>query len=245
VDGDRQSLTDREVVALAGAFYKPAGARQLLTEAGLPPGRQPTWHDMTAVEFWREVNALLTAGVVRDGRRRVLAAALHAYPANPVFAGHGGHPPSHAHERPSAAPAGEEPSPAAMRSFVLEKIPAVQRWGDTESLVEVVRQLLAPGERPLDLAAGSFGRSVPGSGIILVTDRRLVLADRNGSSRLSRVLPVELDTITDVRLGHRRRGFTVAVSDLELTTVGGRLQFCGMLREPALRIAEAIRRRVA
>jgi WD40 repeat protein len=90
VDSHPQPLTDREVGELARVFHIPVGARQVLTAAGLPPGRQPNWQDLTAEEFWREVNSMLGAGVLPDGRDRIIAAARHLYPANPVFAGNDG-----------------------------------------------------------------------------------------------------------------------------------------------------------
>jgi hypothetical protein len=92
MDHQPQSLTEREVDAFAVAFCTPVGARQVLAEAGLSAGRQPSWQG-TAQEFWRELNRQLTAGVLADGRARLLAAARRIYPANSVFAGYRGLPP--------------------------------------------------------------------------------------------------------------------------------------------------------
>ncbi len=81
-----ESLAESEIRALATVFHQPVRARQLLEVAGLPRSRQPAWQDLTAEEFWREVSAVLVAGALPDGRRRVLAAARQLYPANPALA---------------------------------------------------------------------------------------------------------------------------------------------------------------
>ncbi|WP_407661414.1 effector-associated domain EAD1-containing protein [Frankia nepalensis] len=46
-------------------------AGPLLASVGLPRRNQPTWSGLSAEEFWWEVSRLLTAGAVRDGRRRL------------------------------------------------------------------------------------------------------------------------------------------------------------------------------
>jgi hypothetical protein len=96
------SLTDLEIQELAAVFHAPGAARQLLEAAGLPRGRQPGWQERSAEEFWREVDALLRAGILAGGRRRVLDAAGRSFPANPVF---GVEPPENAIGTPR--PAGE------------------------------------------------------------------------------------------------------------------------------------------
>jgi hypothetical protein len=84
---ERLGLSGTELRMLAQVFHQATAARQVLAAAGLPQGRQPIWSGgMSPAEFWGEVNHLLAAGVLRDGRRRVLAAAAELYPANPVFA---------------------------------------------------------------------------------------------------------------------------------------------------------------
>jgi hypothetical protein len=78
-------LSTAEIRALADAFTDPVSARHVLEDAGIPARRHPPWHG-SPEQFWRELNTLLHAGVVADGRTRLLAAALSHYPANPVFA---------------------------------------------------------------------------------------------------------------------------------------------------------------
>ncbi len=83
-----ERFTGAEVSELASVFHQAHAARQILAAAGLPADRQPVWSvALTSREFWTEVDVLLAAGVLIDGRRRVLAAAARLFPANPVFTG--------------------------------------------------------------------------------------------------------------------------------------------------------------
>ncbi|ONH55480.1 hypothetical protein CcI49_28580 [Frankia sp. CcI49] len=82
-----EGLSDDEIDALAGAFFEPVAARHLLESAGLDRADHPGWE--TARIFWGEVSRLLGSGAVPDGRRRLLAEAAAAYPANEVFAATG------------------------------------------------------------------------------------------------------------------------------------------------------------
>ncbi|AEH09961.1 MULTISPECIES: effector-associated domain EAD1-containing protein [Protofrankia] len=240
-------LTEVEVAELAHVLHSLTAAIQVLDEAGMERSRMPYWQGRNALEFWHEVNVMLDAGVLIDGRRRVLAAAARWFPANDVFRRVDEDP----HPRPAfdvatavppAAP-GEMPA-AGIRSFVTAKLPPVQRWMDMDGLVEVVARLLAPGEIPLDVANGAFGRSVPGSGIMLLTDHGFAIADRVQGSGLGQVIRVSWPLVTEVRLSHRRR-VVVAVSDVELMAEGNRIIFRGVLREPAIRIADRIRTRLS
>jgi tetratricopeptide (TPR) repeat protein len=107
-----ERLTDEELDALAGAFHTHVSAAQLLDRAGLERHRHPRWGAGGAAEFWREVASQLRAGVLADGRRRILATAAVLYPGNPVFASGGaaaGDPPSSPGSTRSASPAREHP----------------------------------------------------------------------------------------------------------------------------------------
>lgn len=84
-DGYPRHLSDREVSELAKVFHRPASATLLLADAGIPPARQPSRHGETAEEFWLEVAELVEAGIVADGRARILAAAARRFPGNDVF----------------------------------------------------------------------------------------------------------------------------------------------------------------
>ncbi|WP_410173461.1 effector-associated domain EAD1-containing protein [Frankia nepalensis] len=66
-----RDLSGREVQALAEMFGDSMSAGPLLASVGLPRRNQPTWSGLSAEEFWWEVSRLLTAGAVRDGRRRL------------------------------------------------------------------------------------------------------------------------------------------------------------------------------
>ncbi|EFC83596.1 effector-associated domain EAD1-containing protein [Parafrankia sp. EUN1f] len=80
-------LSITEVQALAAAFPARSASQSLLTAAGLAPEQQPSWAARSALEFWTEVNQLLTAGALVDGRRKILAAAAERLPENPHFGG--------------------------------------------------------------------------------------------------------------------------------------------------------------
>jgi hypothetical protein len=76
-----QGLTRDEVFALAGAF--PVGsAKTLLSAAGFPSWAVPENGYANAREFWVKVSDELAAGVMPDGRIRILEAARDWFPAN-------------------------------------------------------------------------------------------------------------------------------------------------------------------
>ncbi|WP_157910431.1 NB-ARC domain-containing protein [Pseudofrankia sp. BMG5.36] len=79
------ALSDREIDALAHACPDPAAVKELLAGAGFPLDRLPSWNVSTATQLWRAVSEQLAAGVLADGRARVLAAAAARWPYNAVF----------------------------------------------------------------------------------------------------------------------------------------------------------------
>jgi len=79
-----EDLTPEEVQELARVLSDEALARQVLDTAGIGRDRQPVWAVSSGV-FWHTLALQLKAGVVVDGRRRVLTAALSHYPANRVL----------------------------------------------------------------------------------------------------------------------------------------------------------------
>ncbi|OAA25738.1 TIR domain-containing protein [Frankia sp. EI5c] len=83
------SLTARELEALANAFSAPVPARQLLGAAGIAPSRVPGWQAGSSLAFWHEVDALLEAGILPDGRHRLLTEAARVFPANPAWSAWG------------------------------------------------------------------------------------------------------------------------------------------------------------
>lgn len=83
-----EGLTTGEIGALAELFTDPLSAGQLLNGAGLRRAHHPAWvAGLSAHLFWSEVSRLLAAGVLADGRDRLLAAAHAWFPANPAFVG--------------------------------------------------------------------------------------------------------------------------------------------------------------
>ncbi|XVQ11486.1 effector-associated domain EAD1-containing protein [Spirillospora sp. CA-255316] len=79
------AFTRTEVMELAKVFPPLPAARSVLREAGFPEVAIPAAPD-TALGFWEQVSESIANGVVRDGRRKILAAALRRYPANAVLA---------------------------------------------------------------------------------------------------------------------------------------------------------------
>ncbi|ADP78603.1 toll/interleukin-1 receptor domain-containing protein [Pseudofrankia inefficax] len=79
-----QQLSDLELRTLAEVYFDRWAGGELLKRAGLSPADQPQGAGIV-LDFWRQVNASLGAGILADGRRRILAAAAADYPANEVF----------------------------------------------------------------------------------------------------------------------------------------------------------------
>jgi hypothetical protein len=88
LSGQLEELAEQEVTELANAYSDVARAREFLFRATrMDPGRTPWVSGGSAVDFWMTVNEQLRLGAVPDGRRKILARALHDYPANKVFQG--------------------------------------------------------------------------------------------------------------------------------------------------------------
>lgn len=77
-------LTPEEIDQFVQLFPPGQRARLVLREAGFPPASVPASAD-TAGDFWEQVAVELSSGVMENGRRRVLEAALRRYPHNAVL----------------------------------------------------------------------------------------------------------------------------------------------------------------
>lgn len=73
-----------EVTELAKAFPPVRLARSLLRQAGYPEVALPAAPE-TSLLFWEQVSEDVANGVLPDGRRRIMKAALEYFPANPTF----------------------------------------------------------------------------------------------------------------------------------------------------------------
>lgn len=79
-------LTREDIFALAEAF--PVGAsRAVLSMAEFPAWAIPETGYGNALEFWSKIAEQVAAGIMEDGRSKLLAAARRTYPHNPKFAG--------------------------------------------------------------------------------------------------------------------------------------------------------------
>ena len=84
-----QELTRDEVFALAGAF-RVDSAKALLSLARFPSRAVPETGYANALEFWTKISEQLEAGVMPDGRIKILEAARSWFPANEKLAAHSG-----------------------------------------------------------------------------------------------------------------------------------------------------------
>lgn len=81
------ALSERELAAITDAYPVGPAAAVLLSRAGFPRGHVPSMIGLSPAVFWRLVNQELEAGVLPDGRGRILAVAAEQYPAHPVLGG--------------------------------------------------------------------------------------------------------------------------------------------------------------
>ncbi|WP_131831619.1 effector-associated domain 2-containing protein [Pseudofrankia asymbiotica] len=82
-----RDLTEVELAELARLFVEPADAIRVLVDAGVPRVRVPAWGTRDPDGYWYDIAVRLRDGLLMDGRRRVLAAALQRYPGNWIFLG--------------------------------------------------------------------------------------------------------------------------------------------------------------
>ena len=105
------------------------------------------------------------------------------------------------------------------------------------SLVDVAWHLLQDDERPRYLAPCSHRGTLPGTAVVLVTTRRIYIADLEGASRVKHCLPLTLDQTVGIEFSRRRRAGFVAVADLTFALVdGGKVPVTGLLRSQAEQI---------
>src|SRR5690606_25870889 len=84
--GMNEPFTDREVTELARVFPPGPAATGLLAQAGAPPQHVPTaLGGLTSNDFWRLVSHEIAAGLIHNGRRRILGAAAKRFPGNKIF----------------------------------------------------------------------------------------------------------------------------------------------------------------
>jgi hypothetical protein len=78
-------LSDEEIDALAAAFNPGPAANVVLRRAGFPNAAVPASQGLNGVQFWTLISNELENGIIQDGRRKVLAAALRDRPYNDVL----------------------------------------------------------------------------------------------------------------------------------------------------------------
>jgi len=82
---DEDELTPEEVIALAETFPVGPPSETLLRMAKFPAYAIPAAGYRTSLEFWSAVAEQVAAGVMRDGRRALLAAARRKFPYSTKF----------------------------------------------------------------------------------------------------------------------------------------------------------------
>jgi hypothetical protein len=83
---DTDELTPEEIIALAEAFPVGSPSETLLRMAKFPGYAVPAAGYRTSLDFWSAVAEQIAAGIMPDGRRKLLAAARRKYPASTKFA---------------------------------------------------------------------------------------------------------------------------------------------------------------
>lgn len=138
-------LTQDEIFALAEAFPVGAPSLTLLRMAGFPAAAIPSDRDRNALEFWTEVAGQIARGVMRDGRRSLLAAARRRYPYSTQFP----EPPAGA--EPGAPPGRARPLRVLVIGASPSDLPPVR--ADRES--RAIAKAAIPGRLDVDDVPGA------------------------------------------------------------------------------------------
>ncbi|MCK9897238.1 toll/interleukin-1 receptor domain-containing protein [Frankia sp. AgB32] len=170
-------LSENEVAALATAFHRASQAAQLLERAGIDRSRQPSWTGQSSLEFWQEIDNLLSLGILVDGRRRILDVASRAYPANRIFAAaaglavarDGGTSADNGRRASSRPPAGTRPQPGPGLFLAVDPV----RISPAGSLAPVdwqagLREILERATERCGLPPGALRSQERGAGLLSV-----------------------------------------------------------------------------
>jgi hypothetical protein len=115
-----------------------------------------------------------------------------------------------------------------------------QAMGNLPLLVNAVSTLLRPGEWLLDLTAGHLPKRPSGSAILVLTDRRLIVADLDPKIKPNPLFNVPLNQDLSVELIPRRRLWR-RTADLRVHSRGeDAFLVRGLFREPAERLQRAV-----
>jgi hypothetical protein len=133
---------------------------------------------------------------------------------------------------------GPKASRVEIDRWVREVLPAVQQFaGNREDLADVAWSLLQDDERHKFLAPCNHARRVPGSAVLLLTSRRVYIADLDNDSRIERVLPLMREHIIACQSYRRRRVGIVKVMDVTLLLRdGGKVVAAGLLHAQGERV---------
>ncbi len=123
--------------------------------------------------------------------------------------------------------------------------PLQQRFGGRDLLVDVAWSLLRPDEVPRFVAPCRFSRRTSGSAVVLITNRRICIADLDSENNLQQVLTFGVEQVVNTDVRRRRRAGLVPTADLLLhTTTGNRVLIRDLFRAQVEKIVDAVTNRV-
>lgn len=119
--------------------------------------------------------------------------------------------------------------------------PVQQRLGVRGLLVDVVWSLLRSDDEPRFAALCRFSRRAPGSAVLLITNRRIYIADRDSENNVQQVLTFDVAQIVNIEARRRLRAGVVPTADIALrTTTGDRVLIRDLLRSQVEAILDLI-----
>lgn len=121
-------------------------------------------------------------------------------------------------------------------------LPAAQQWsGNRQLLAEVALSILGPDDRLRYLAPCRLSRSIPGSAVVLVTAKSLIVADLAERGRVSGLVRLPRTSVSRIAL-LRRRPLGVAAADIDVhTTAGDVITIAGLFRSQGEHLSDLLR----
>lgn len=112
--------------------------------------------------------------------------------------------------------------------------PLQQHFGNRGLLVDIAWSLLQSDEELRFFAPCRFSRRTSGSAVVLITNRRICIADLDGEHKIQQVLTFGVGKVVNTEVRRRRRAGFVPTADLLLYTgTGDRVLIRDLLRSQA------------
>ncbi|QQQ77031.1 toll/interleukin-1 receptor domain-containing protein [Saccharothrix sp. 6-C] len=120
-----------------------------------------------------------------------------------------------------------------------------QHFGNRGRLVDIAWSLLRPDEGLRFVAPCRFSRRTSGSAVVLVTSRRICIADLDGELKIQQVLTFGVQEVVDIEVRRRRRAGVFPTADLCLqTATGDRVLIRDLLRPQVEALVDVVTNRV-